>query len=113
MFTGLIAAKGEVKDSLAKAGDIQLLIGAPGLTDKAIAIGDSVAINGVCLTVIEQMGDELRFDVSRESLSHTLIADWSKGTIVNLELALTPDTHLGGHFVSGHVDGGRNLKEIG
>ena len=57
MFTGLIAAKGEVKDSLAKAGDIQLLIGAPGLTDKAIAIGDSVAINGVCLTVIEQMGD--------------------------------------------------------
>ncbi|HAY45257.1 MAG TPA: riboflavin synthase [Gammaproteobacteria bacterium] len=112
MFTGLIAAKGEVKDSLAKAGDIQLLIGAPGLTDKAIAIGDSVAINGVCLTVIEQMGDELRFDVSRESLSHTLIADWSKGTIVNLELALTPDTHLGGHFVSGHVDGVATLKKL-
>jgi riboflavin synthase len=112
MFTGLIATKGQVKESLANAGDIQLLIEASGLKNKDIAIGDSVAVNGVCLTVIEQLGDVLRFDVSRESLAHTLISDWSQGTVVNLELALTPETRLGGHFVSGHVDGVAILKKL-
>lgn len=112
MFTGLIAATGQVKESSANAGDIQLLIEASGLEDAGIAIGDSVAVNGVCLTVIEQIGNLLRFDVSRESLAHTLIEDWSQGTLVNLELALTPETRLGGHFVSGHVDGVATLKKL-
>ena len=112
MFTGLIAATGEVKEALANAGDMQLLIEASELADNGIAIGDSISVNGVCLTVIEQIGNTLRFDVSRESLVHTLIGDWEQGTMVNLELALTPETRLGGHFVSGHVYGIATLKKL-
>lgn len=112
MFTGLIIATGKVKEIRADTGDVQLLIEATGLKGKEIAVGDSVAVNGVCLTVIEQTDDALRFDVSRESLAHTLIDDWELGSLLNLELALTPNTRLGGHFVSGHVDGVSILKRL-
>ncbi|MBT5032061.1 MAG: riboflavin synthase [Proteobacteria bacterium] len=112
MFTGIIAGTGKIKRVEPLAGDIQLAIEADVLADKSINLGDSVAVNGVCLTVVAQTDNILQFDVSRESLSHTLIAQWGAGTMVNLEPALTLDNRLGGHLVSGHIDGVVTLLEL-
>ena len=112
MFTGIITGTGKIKRVEPVAGDIQLVIEADVLADNTINFGDSVAVNGVCLTVVAQTDNNLRFDVSRESLTHTLIAQWDPGTTVNLEPALTLDSRLGGHLVSGHVDGVVTLVEL-
>ncbi|MBU2885774.1 riboflavin synthase [Gilvimarinus agarilyticus] len=105
MFTGIIEAVGEIAAITPKSGDISLYIrtGQLDLTD--VALGDSIATNGVCLTVVELPGDGYRADVSRESLALTTIEQWRVGQRVNLEKALLPTTRLGGHIVSGHVDG--------
>ncbi|UTF59695.1 riboflavin synthase [Gilvimarinus sp. DA14] len=105
MFTGIIEAVGEVVEATPKSGDLSLRIrtGKLDLTD--VALGDSIATNGVCLTVVDLPGDGFRADVSRESLSLTTIGQWRPGQAVNLEKALLPTTRLGGHIVSGHVDG--------
>lgn len=86
-------------------GDLRLVISAADFADRNVAIGDSVACNGVCLTVVAIEGDHLSFDVSIESINHSLIGDWKPGSKINLELALLPTTRMGGHLVSGHVDG--------
>lgn len=112
MFTGLIETIGEVKSTKEVSGDVRVTISAPGYADRTVALGDSIAINGVCLTVIEQNGHEYGFDVSLESINHTLIGDWVVGKKVNLEMALLPTTRLGGHLVSGHVDGLAQLKSL-
>lgn len=112
MFTGLIETVGEVTSTTNVGGDIRVVVAAPGYADREIALGDSIAINGVCLTVIEQNGHDLAFDVSVESINHTLIGDWKAGTKVNLEMALLPTTRLGGHLVSGHVDGVATLNTL-
>ena len=112
MFTGIIAGTGKIKRVEPVAGDIQLVIEADVLADSTITLGDSVAVNGVCLTVVAQTDNNLQFDVSRESLTHTLIAQWDPGTTVNLEPALTLGSRLGGHLVSGHVDGVVTLVEL-
>ena len=86
-------------------GDLRVRIetGKLDLTD--VQLGDSIATNGVCLTVIELPGDGYWVDVSRESLAFSTIGDWRVGSVVNLEKAMLPTTRFGGHIVSGHVDG--------
>lgn len=105
MFTGLVETIGTVAAKQSIGGDVRVTISAPGYREREVALGDSIAINGVCLTVIEQRADAFSFDVSSESINHTLIGHWQVGTRVNLEMALLPTTRLGGHLVSGHVDG--------
>lgn len=114
MFTGIIEAVGEivvcealVSGSIvsgSKGGDVRLRVKTNDLDLTGVQLGDSISTNGVCLTVVELPGDGYVADVSSESLALTTIGDWSEGTPVNLELALTPDSRLGGHMVSGHVD---------
>lgn len=116
MFTGIVEALGAVAAVEPRGGDLRLTIETGGLDLKAVRLGDSIAVNGVCLTVIAVDLEEARFaaDVSVETLAHTTLASWRAGTPVNLEQALTPDKRLGGHIVSGHVDGvGRILERHG
>lgn len=105
MFTGIIEAIGNIAAVTPKGGDISLYVRTGKLDLGDVALGDSIATNGVCLTVVDLPGDGFRADVSRESLSLTTIAQWRSGQKVNLEKALLPTTRLGGHLVSGHVDG--------
>lgn len=105
MFTGIIEAVGTVTAIQQKQGDIRLRIKTGDLDLGDVRLGDSIATNGVCLTVVELPGDGFWADVSRESLAHTRIEHWKSGTKVNLEKALTLSTRLGGHIVTGHVDG--------
>ncbi|MFT6705164.1 MAG: riboflavin synthase [Gammaproteobacteria bacterium] len=112
MFTGIIETVGTVISSRRTGGDVRLQISAADLQDRDISIGDSIACNGVCLTVVEQVSDQLSFDVSIESINHSLIGNWQAGTKVNLEMALLPTTRLGGHLVSGHVDGLARLTKM-
>jgi len=107
MFTGIVAAVGSIQTltplgSAADAG-VRLLIDAGGLPLSDVAIGDSIAINGACMTVIAKTDSQFEVDVSRESLNRTAGLD-APGE-VNLEKALTLADRLGGHLVSGHVDG--------
>lgn len=112
MFTGIIETLGTVISSRKTGGDVRLVISAPDFQDRDITIGDSIACNGVCLTVVKQLNDQLSFDVSVESINLSLIGDWQTGTKVNLEMALLPTTRLGGHLVSGHVDGLAKLVKL-
>ena len=112
MFTGIVESIGTVTATQPVGGDVRITVSAPDFSDRTIALGDSIAINGACLTVIEQVDDKLSFDVSVESINHTLIGDWGVGTRVNLEMALLPTTRLGGHLVSGHVDGLASLVSL-
>lgn len=105
MFTGIIEAVGQVVALQPKNGDVRLRIKTGGLDLSDVHLGDSIATNGVCLTVVELPGDGYWADVSRETLDNTTIPEWRVGQNVNLEKALTPQTRLGGHIVSGHVDG--------
>lgn len=105
MFTGIVEAVGEVAVCEQRGGDVRLRIKTNDLELADLQLGDSVSTNGVCLTVVELPGDGYVADVSSETLSLTTIGDWSVGTAVNLERALTPQTRMGGHLVSGHVDG--------
>lgn len=105
MFTGIIQAIGEVAALEARGGDVRLRIRTGKLDLDDVAAGDSVAVNGVCLTAVELPGDGFVADVSRETLSLTGLGQLSSGSPVNLEKALTLATRLGGHLVSGHVDG--------
>jgi riboflavin synthase len=105
MFTGIIEAVGTVAALQPKNGDLRLRIKTGGLDRSDVQLGDSIATNGVCLTVVELPGDGYWADVSRETLDNTTLPKWQVGQGVNLEKALTPQTRLGGHIVSGHVDG--------
>jgi riboflavin synthase len=88
-----------------RGGDMRLRIATGKLSLDDVALGDSIAVNGVCLTVVELPGDGFVADVSRETMTHTSLASLKTGSSVNLEKALTLATRLGGHLVSGHVDG--------
>ena len=105
MFTGIIQAIGEVAALQPRGGDLRLRVRTGKLELDNVAIGDSIATSGVCLTVVELPGDGFRADVSGETLACTGIGNLQVGDRVNLEKALTPSTPLGGHLVSGHVDG--------
>jgi riboflavin synthase len=105
MFTGIIEAVGQVKSVLRQGGDVRLSIHAGRLDMGDVKLGDSIATNGICLTVIDYGHDWYAADVSLETLDRTTLGKWKSGTRVNLEKALLPTTRLGGHLVSGHVDG--------
>lgn len=105
MFTGIIQAVGTVVAMQTRGGDLRLRIHTGKLCLDDVACGDSICTNGVCLTVIELPGDGYWADVSVETLNFTTLGQLQSGARVNLEKALTPHTRLGGHIVSGHVDG--------
>jgi riboflavin synthase len=105
MFTGIIQAIGRVEALEPRGDDIRLRLDAGRLALADVRLGDSIAVSGICLTVIERRGLELSFDVSLETLGRTALDGLKTGDRVNLEKALTLATPLGGHLVSGHVDG--------
>uniref|UniRef100_A0A831UDC5 Riboflavin synthase n=1 Tax=Geobacter metallireducens TaxID=28232 RepID=A0A831UDC5_GEOME len=103
MFTGLIEDVGTVR-RLERTGAAARLTVATKLPLESIALGDSVAVNGACLTVVAKGGGELTFDASPETLERTTLGTLGNGTPVNLERALRLGDRLGGHIVTGHVD---------
>jgi riboflavin synthase len=105
MFTGIIQAIGHIKHIETKGGDCRLTIATGKLPLEGAGLGDSIAVSGVCLTAIDLGPGYFSADVSNETLSRTTLGSLKSGAAVNLELALTPSTRLGGHIVSGHVDG--------
>ena len=110
MFTGLVQALGKVVSKEPRAAAVRLAVAAKGPASEA-KIGDSVAVNGCCLTVVAIDGDNLSFDVIQETLDRTSIGAQEVGGRVNLELPLRPMDRLGGHFVQGHVDAVAKLVE--
>jgi len=105
VFTGIILAMGNIAAIERRAGDCRIKINTGKLSMADVALGDSIAVNGVCLTAVELGAHYFCADVSNETLNKTLINTCVVGAPVNLELALTPTTRMGGHIVSGHVDG--------
>lgn len=105
MFTGIIEAIGQIEKIEPCGGDLRLRIRTGSLDLADVKPGDSIACNGVCLTATELTGTGFWADVSQESLEHTTIPGWQVGDGINLEKALTASSRLGGHIVSGHVDG--------
>lgn len=105
MFTGIIEAVGEIAALEPRGGDLRLRIRTGKLDLGDVKLGDSIAVSGVCLTAVALLGDGFWADVSAETLSRTVLGELRGGDRVNLEKALTPSTRLGGHLVSGHVDG--------
>lgn len=108
MFTGIVETLGTVKDierhGTAQSSDVRLRIEAPELPMAEVATGDSIAVNGVCLTALDFGDNDFAVDVSGETLSLTSIGALESGARVNLERALTLQKALGGHLVTGHVD---------
>jgi len=105
MFTGIIAAVGAVKRLEPMGGDLRFVIDAGSLDMSDVQLGDSIAVNGVCLTVIEYEPASFSADVSNETIALTSLKGLNVGGAVNLEKAMLPTTRMGGHLVSGHVDG--------
>ncbi|MFZ4502330.1 MAG: riboflavin synthase [Methylovulum sp.] len=105
MFTGIILAVGHIAAVEQVSGDYRLKIATASLPLDDVKLGDSIAVNGVCLTAVELGVQYFCADVSNETWSRTTLASAHSGALVNLELALMPSSRLGGHFVSGHVDG--------
>ena len=103
MFTGIITDVGHIKD-LSEGGDTRITLNTAFDTD-TIDIGASIACSGVCLTVVDKGADWFAVEASAETLSCTNLGDWIKGTRVNLERAMKLGDELGGHIVTGHVDG--------
>jgi len=104
MFTGIIEAVGEIADKRMVGGDMRLYVRTGTLDLGDVKLGDSIATNGVCLTAVELPGDGFIADVSLETLAHSRFDELESGEAVNLEKALRPDSRLGGHIVTGHVD---------
>lgn len=105
MFTGIIAAVGSIAALEPREDAVRLYLRTGKLDLSDVALGDSIAVNGVCLTAVQLPGDGFWADASRETLARTTLGTLRPGDAVNLEKALTPSTRLGGHLVSGHVDG--------
>lgn len=103
MFTGLVEAVGQIVERQAQSGGARVRIGTPLATE--LTPGDSVAVNGVCLTVIATDGKEIQADLGPETLRVTTLGSLEQGALVNLERPLRADSRFGGHFVQGHVDG--------
>ena len=104
MFTGLVETMGRVAGIRIEGDTARLTIESPLIAEDA-GIGDSVAINGCCLTVVEKNNDQLQFDAGEETLRRTNLGRFEEGTMVNLERSLRVGDRMGGHFVTGHIDG--------
>ena len=105
MFTGIIESVGQVKSMQPVDGDIRLTIESDDLDFSDVKLGDSIASNGICLTVVAMGSNYYAVDVSRETIARTALESLKPGHIVNLEKAMLPTTRFGGHIVAGHVDG--------
>jgi riboflavin synthase len=105
MFTGIVQAIGEVRAITPRNGDVELLIAAPTLRLDTVAVGDSISVSGCCLTITRLSADAFAADASMETLQVTTLGAWRAGQRVNLEKALCAGQPLGGHYVTGHVDG--------
>jgi riboflavin synthase len=105
MFTGLVQAVGRIEASEPRGGDLRLRIGTGALDTGGLQLGESIAVSGVCLTVVAFGGAYFDADASNETLALTTLGQLATGAPVNLERALLPTTRLGGHLVAGHVDG--------
>ncbi|MGH8398335.1 MAG: riboflavin synthase [Gammaproteobacteria bacterium] len=105
MFTGIVQAVGKTRVIEARRGDVRMQIETGTMDLDTVNVGDSIAVNGCCLTVIEKLPDGFAADASTETLSLTTLGELRPGDPVNLETALTLSTPLSGHLVIGHVDG--------
>lgn len=105
MFTGIVQAVGMVRGVSPKGGDAELMLDAGTLGLDGVSVGDSISVNGCCLTATSIQGARFSADVSRETLTVTTLGELREGARVNLEKALCAGQPLGGHYVTGHVDG--------
>lgn len=112
MFTGIIEAIGQVIAMQPNAGDLRLRIGRGNLALHDVVLGESIAVNGVCLTVVAFSAEYFEADVSNETLRCTTLGALQVGSPVNLERAMRADGRFGGHLVSGHVDGVGEVRSI-
>ncbi|KPH90177.1 riboflavin synthase subunit alpha [Pseudoalteromonas undina] len=112
MFTGIVEATGKIALLQKKQGDLAIRIQSKNLDMSDVKLGDSIATNGVCLTVVEKHIDGFSADLSNETISLTGFAHYALGQTVNLEKAMQPVSRLGGHLVSGHVDGIATITAI-
>lgn len=111
MFTGIVECVGRVRDLVAGGGDARVGVLAR-LAGEPLTLGESISVSGVCLTVVEIFDDGFAADVSNETLAHTTLGELRAGDAVNLERALRASDRLGGHIVSGHVDGVGTLTGV-
>jgi riboflavin synthase len=105
MFTGIVQGVGRIRSVEPRGGDVTMWIATGDVPLAGVEIGGSIAVNGCCLTAVQLEPHAFAADLSRETLSLTTAGDWAAGTPVNLEKALTAGQALGGHYVTGHVDG--------
>ena len=105
MFTGIVQDVGRIEAAESRGGDLRLIIASERLDTARLSAGDSVSVQGCCLTAVEIRGKSFAADLSRETLALTTLGDLRVGSAVNLEPALRAGDALGGHLVSGHVDG--------
>jgi riboflavin synthase len=112
VFTGIIEAVGKIQAITPIGGDVRLTLGTGKLDMADVALGDSIASNGVCLTVVEYSDSQFVADLSTETLRRSTFADASVGQVVNLEKAMLASTRFGGHIVSGHVDGIGEVQSV-
>ena len=113
MFTGIVQDVGRVVSREARDGDVRMVIAFDSLDPSGISVGDSICVQGCCLTAVELHGRTFAADVSRETLSLTTLGDLTPGAPVNLEPSLKAGDPLGGHLVSGHIDGVGEITAIG
>lgn len=113
MFTGIIEAVGRIAARETRGGDLRLRIAVGGLRFDDVALGESIAVSGVCLTVVESDAGHFWADVSNETLARTTLGRMQVGDPVNLERAMRPTDRFGGHLVAGHVDGLGLVASIG
>ena len=112
MFTGIITAVGHIQSLTRRGEDMRVTINTGKLDMSDVGLGDSIATNGVCLTVVDYSDSHYSADVSAETLKYTGFGDYTVGSPVNLEKALAANGRLGGHIVSGHVDGVGKVSRI-
>lgn len=105
MFTGIIEGVGAIASIEPRGGDVRLRVSAGTLAFDDVRLGESIAVNGICLTVVAFDAASFEADASTETLSLTTLGRLAVGAAVNLERAMRPNDRLGGHLVSGHVDG--------
>lgn len=112
MFTGLVEAQGTVVETVPQGAGIRLVVAPPETMLAGMAVGESVAVNGCCLTVVALEGGRWAFEISPETLAKTNLRQARSADRVNLERALPASARLGGHFVQGHVDGCGTIDRI-
>ncbi len=112
MFTGIVEATGYIESMVRTGGDYRVSIQSGNLDLTDVQLGDSIATNGVCLTVVELNSNGYIADVSNETINNTGFAHYQSGQTVNLEKAMLPTTRFGGHIVSGHVDAQGHIAAI-